>query len=322
MAEPPDTQLNYTRNFFIFFSGNVTSGLATIFRKTYEIVSPSWNIIYLRPENLSKMINSSDLPSHYADIHPAHQSDYLRVYLLQMYGGWWMDFSTLVTNNSLLEETYLDAVTKKAQISGFNFERGTFFDIACNLIYAPKGSIVMYYWRKEMEQMAKMGVVNYIYYVYRSGVPFRQGVFRPYPVVFDYFMVNIAWRMATERRIPRRTKIIVGPVRKAQYALLIDAHWNTTLIKQRFLMELKAPKYSVTKLSRAHRQAIWPDLEFVRYFQEPYRYPLTFHKVSPNVQISRTIWTVFFLITLTHIPFSVYTRQQVQSAQMKRKLFP
>lgn len=61
---------------------------------------------FLNDDNLKDYINIQELPACFDNLKPAHKADVIRVFLLEKYGGIWIDSDTIVTPefNKLFEE--------------------------------------------------------------------------------------------------------------------------------------------------------------------------------------------------------------------------
>lgn len=69
--------------------------------------------------NLSSFLDVSAFPAFYQKLIPAHQSDYIRICLVEKYGGVYVDASTYVTSGSEMEWFFTEAVNADAERWGF-----------------------------------------------------------------------------------------------------------------------------------------------------------------------------------------------------------
>jgi hypothetical protein len=66
----------------------------------------NWNPIVLNNTNISKYINIDEYPLNYNKLIVQHKADWIRLKVLQKYGGLWMDASIIINDMDKLEEMY------------------------------------------------------------------------------------------------------------------------------------------------------------------------------------------------------------------------
>jgi hypothetical protein len=105
------------RTIYLYWVGSEYK-LITILRKYMYIHSKhgkGYNIVLLTRKNICDYI---EIPIYFDDLKPAHQADYVRVFVLEKYGGMWMDSDTLVMDSM---DVFFDLLEKK---EGFFFTQG------------------------------------------------------------------------------------------------------------------------------------------------------------------------------------------------------
>lgn len=205
-----ESKLEYPRIMWSFYDREMPAPIKEMFDETVKNVNNSWKFFYLTYDNLSLYLNTSTFPSHLRSVLPAQQSDYIRMRLLEQYGGWWIDTALIINNNNIMEEFYDEIVEKKAEFFGVCNLQCPRKLIEDGFIYAPKGSIVIRKWREEMEKIHKVGQKNYIYNTYRSGVTIPFCLFEPrYPKVNPYMTAFAAEQKVLDRLIPRNTSLVL-----------------------------------------------------------------------------------------------------------------
>ena len=60
---------------------------------------PNHALRLVHPGNLHEHVTPSDLPASFAALHPTKQSDWLRLYLVHRFGGYWLDSTTVLTRS-------------------------------------------------------------------------------------------------------------------------------------------------------------------------------------------------------------------------------
>jgi hypothetical protein len=62
-------------------------------------MNPDHKITLVKPSNFSNYITTSALPTNFDNLTPQRQADWIRLYLLYKYGGFWIDTSTILTKS-------------------------------------------------------------------------------------------------------------------------------------------------------------------------------------------------------------------------------
>ena len=153
----------YPRDIWMYYSQNLNEGLKTVLNITWTTLSKNWTMHYLTDSNLSNYIDKQDFPPYYMKLHPVHRSDYLRVYLLYRYGGWYLDFSTLVTSNSYFEVLYQKMLASRIQFLAFGPDVSVLHEFSTNVLYAPEGSLYASLWFEQVHKLWEIGNLNYVY---------------------------------------------------------------------------------------------------------------------------------------------------------------
>jgi len=63
----------------------------------WRVQCPDWEIQILSISTLASCVLPDHLPEGFSNLHPTKQSDWLRLYLIRHYGGYWLDATTLLT---------------------------------------------------------------------------------------------------------------------------------------------------------------------------------------------------------------------------------
>lgn len=133
------------RNVFIYWVGK-TYALIELFRKIMIFHSNkgmNYRLHILNENNLNEYV--PELPSGFHQLHPAYQADYVRVAVVERFGGLWLDSDTLVMSNLSL----LFKVLESHQ--GFFIRENN--QHLCNGVFGSRaGTPLMAQWRNEIYQ--------------------------------------------------------------------------------------------------------------------------------------------------------------------------
>ena len=245
--------LTYPKKIWTFFDKPPEGFVQTVLSRTSSVVSDEWDLIFLTSSNISTFIPPSSLPASFSSLSALKQSDYLRLFLVSTYGGWWIDASTLITNSSFLSDFVNKAETTQTELLAFctvcpkvHVETGTF--------YAPQGSVALAVWYEEMHKALNMGLRNYIYDLNRNGFTFSNRIFNHYPNVNSYFAVFAAQAAMFYWRAPRRTPMIIEQADDYIFKFLADCKRKLNCIKKNF-DNSKINEYPITKFTGKYRRA-------------------------------------------------------------------
>ena len=248
----------FSRDVWLFYEGASHSVITTIIQKTMSITSSAWNPHFLTFESLPDVLEMESFPPNFYDYMLSAQSDYIRLRLLEKFGGWWMDATTLVNDITWMEEVYRDVVENDAIFAGFCYVQCPFKLIESSVLYSPRGSSFIKLWREELEKAFAVGVENYIYSIYRQGFDLPQNQFIRYPSVGRYFVVYATQQYVLHYLLPRNRSLLVYKAEEVIYKLLHDCQYRTDCISEKLRMELIQPRYNVTKIWSSQRNITWP----------------------------------------------------------------
>jgi hypothetical protein len=127
---------------------------------------PNWEVRFVTDETVLDYIDQSDFPLNYKGLSPAHRADWIRLRLLELHGGAWLDAGIIVNDGSALDTLREETIAKRAEYTGFYpndglNKMGTPSYIDNWFIMAPKGSPFITTWKKEYESAIDMGFVPY-----------------------------------------------------------------------------------------------------------------------------------------------------------------
>lgn len=90
--------------------------------QSWRLQCPDYEVRLVHPGNLADFVEPGALPAQFQELHPTKQSDWLRLYLVAMHGGFWLDASTLLTRSL----NWMQAgVSTDAEFVGFYLEKFT-----------------------------------------------------------------------------------------------------------------------------------------------------------------------------------------------------
>jgi len=168
-----------------------------------------------------------ELPANYDTLRQSHKSDWLRLALLERYGGCWLDATVIVNSLEAFNAVYADTVDNQSEFTGFYTPMGllgsdpTSF-IESWFIMAPEKSRVIRAWLSEFTAACTMGFSEYRSAVMRDQ-PFSSHIYNRSGDT--YLTVYAAAQVAIQRRLERQVNILLYNSYKTMYRLHYDC-WN------------------------------------------------------------------------------------------------
>jgi hypothetical protein len=121
----------------------------------------------LSEETLKDFISPEDIPANYSKLMPQHKGDWIRLKLLSLYGGVWLDASIIVNNLNDFTSLYDESVLKQSEYTGFYVDlgknsKGMPAYVDNWFIMAPINSNLIKMWLLEYESAIDMGFDVYL----------------------------------------------------------------------------------------------------------------------------------------------------------------
>lgn len=129
-----------------------------------------WQINYLNNETLGNYIKASEYPSKFNTLRTQHKADWIRLHLLNRFGGVWLDASIIINDPNALDNLYEKSVALKSQMTGFSYKnyetnvissKGISLYIENWFIMAPIRSTIISLWLVQFEKAIEMGLKSY-----------------------------------------------------------------------------------------------------------------------------------------------------------------
>ena len=125
-----------------------------------------WESIYLSDKTIDKYIDKNSYPPGYDVLIPAHKADWIRLALIEKYGGAWLDAGIIINNVSELNKIHALMLKEHTEAGLYYLDHHGFINnmplyIDNWFIIAPKHSPIITKWKREFEKAINMGLVEY-----------------------------------------------------------------------------------------------------------------------------------------------------------------
>lgn len=236
---------------------NIPPKVEQILRNRGEVLS-TWEQRVLNEDSVYHYIPRGKFPKGYSALTHQAKSDWIRLYLLKVYGGCWMDASIIVNSSQGVEHMYTESVRSSSELSGFYLSSHTLNSVKESyieswFIMAPPNSRVVSLWYEEFTEAVTGGFLPY-----KKKVFSKINVSNIYsPKDEDtYLTIHSSLQYVLQVRIPSTPKIIIYDAADTMFKPHIDCKWNSECTV-RFIRETpkeKQPTY--IKLRSQERNAL------------------------------------------------------------------
>jgi len=131
-----------------------------------ETVLSAWTHRMLNEQSVYQYIPKDKFPKNYDTLGHQHKADWIRLYVLHIYGGCWMDASILVNTDEELQRLYSESVQSNSEFTGFYLAGHTLNSVKETyienwFILAPLQSRLIAMWLEEYTEAVEGGFLAY-----------------------------------------------------------------------------------------------------------------------------------------------------------------
>jgi len=220
-------------------------------------VVKEWKINFLFDSTLQEYIPNKDMPS-FAKIKPTQKSDWIRLYLLEKYGGCWCDASVIINDKHAFDALRNDSIEKKSLFTGFYngtfCTKNKFCHVETSFILAPKNSSVIKAWRKEFENAINMGFYRYKRMIKKNKKLNLKNIYSNY---YDVYLTVFAcfYRLSEYFNQEIKDHFILYNADDSIFKLQKECKWDNKCIHQK-LKNKDAKKIPYIKLINQNRMGL------------------------------------------------------------------
>lgn len=240
----------FVRVIWVFWEqDNVDKFVLDIIRVSKESLT-NFTLIFLSKNNISDFLDLKHFPKGYFKTREGNpnRADYVRISLLEKYGGIWLDASVIVNSGIEMEWFVSQAVEFKSQMIAFKYSYMD-HDIHFCFLGAPGGSFVMKMFKEEYDRALTIGIREYTSITCKYLLGKKVNLFmRCLDVPSTYFMMdtiftNISFENSTINNGILRLSEIRGPNR-----LFLECKHKKECFVARFLHDQSVKNYPLIKI--------------------------------------------------------------------------
>lgn len=229
------TQAPIPRTLWTYWNQPEPDGFVRRCLQSWEQHCPDYVIRLVHPGNLAEFVAPGDLPETFAGLHPTKQADWLRLYLVHRFGGYWLDATVLLTR----APDWLDAqrLQHRAGFAGFylgGFTRDAHFPVVESWAFgAPAGESFMQAWQREFhDALIVQGTETYLVRLRQQpdgGAAVLQGIADP-----AYLLIHVAAQQVLRR--PNGFRLVLLKAEDTAYYYQQTLGWKWYLLYPRLCL--------------------------------------------------------------------------------------
>jgi hypothetical protein len=212
----------YPKIVWSFWHSEPPESVASIIESNKNVLT-NWDVRFLKHTNVL-----IPLPKNLAI---QHQSDYLRLLLLSMYGGCWMDASIRVNDQSKIDEMYYRMISENADMVGFSLGQPQLSYVENWFIMAPKGSPLIKEWLDEYKKAVEMGFQRYKNHLFKEGVSISERIYRQNDS--NVYLTQHACLQKVLQKSNEKFKIILYNSEDSMFKIHVQCDWDVNCIKEK-----------------------------------------------------------------------------------------
>jgi Capsular polysaccharide synthesis protein len=217
-----------------------------------------WTVNILHDSTIKNYIDAASIPKRLTSLRgPEAKADWLRLKLLSMNGGVWMDAGMIINDPNTLEVMYDRSYVMKSEFTGFKIgnltTREDFPVIENYFMIAPKGSEVIRLWLQEFESAIEMGFKKHKKVLKKEGVD-TQNIYVKHD---DYYLTQHACMQAVlQKRINRKPVLFLTKADDSVFGLQNSCGWNTECLHKKLKEIPKSEQPGLVKLRGSDRKGL------------------------------------------------------------------
>lgn len=214
-----------------------------------EVLS-RWEHRVLNETTVYDYIPRHEFPKGYYELSHQAKSDWIRLYLLKVYGGCWMDASIIVNRSNEIEELYEESVLVKSQLSGYSIGNSSY--IESFFLIAPVNSSIVNPWFDEFTSAVEIGFVPY-----KKKVVSKIDVSNCFSGEDDtYLMVYAALQYTLRIILPEEPPMVLKHRDKSMLKYLVECNHDSKCIVEKIRNTPKDQQPANIKLTRFSREQL------------------------------------------------------------------
>lgn len=232
--------------------------LKRILDERREVLS-TWEHRVLDQTTVYDYIPRDEFPQGYDELSHQHKADWIRLYVLKIYGGCWMDSSIIVNSGDELERLYKESVQTKSEFTGFYLSSHTLDSVNETyienwFILAPPSSPLISMWYEEFTEAVRIGFLPYKRKVFsKINV---SNIYGEYEDDSVYLTQHAALQYVLRHRLKERPNILIYDASDTMFKPHVDCGWKSECVIEYIKNTPKEKQPHYIKLRSSERNAL------------------------------------------------------------------
>lgn len=223
-----------------------------------RVLSPSFTIRILDEKTLGNWLDLNSFPDKYGQLKVQAQSDYIRLRLLNAYGGVYADASVIFNDKEAVGSLFEESDRKEADLLAFTLDP---YDpsypfhqfIESWFLMAPAGSPIIDAWLTEFERAIDMGFDTYTRYIQKE----EQIRICPNIRQFgSYLVVHMALQTVLQRGNIDNPNLILHASETDMYRIMVECNNEAKCMTQAFQDRQRIRQIPYIKINGQQRKII------------------------------------------------------------------
>jgi hypothetical protein len=227
-----------------------------------------WKINVLNDKNINTYLDKTNFNNKYDSLSVTHKSDYIRLKLLEKYGGVWIDASIIINSQNEFNKLLSDSINIKSELTAF-----TLYDkdethlyhqyIESWFLMVPEKSNIIKLWLTEFENSINIGFEEYNKNIINNNKNIKIDP-KIYNINYNnsYLIIYTTLQVVLQSKIPHDTIILLLKSEDTMYKLLSTCNFNADCVKSKFKNKNDTKQIPFIKLRGDDR----PNLDLDNYF--------------------------------------------------------
>ena len=199
-----------------------------------------WDVRFMNLNTVRDYIPDSVYPANYKDLVPANKSDWMRLYLLNKYGGCWLDAGIIINDTTILDKIYNESVATSSDLTAFkssskNFTHKTGIEIPLIIdswfLLAPVGSQIIQVWLDEITYAIDIGLLHYKRKVIKEGTDISRIQFKDENDT--YLTVHICIEHILQKKLETVPRMLLLSSKDSMFKIQNECNWDNDCISHR-----------------------------------------------------------------------------------------
>ena len=201
---------------------------------------PDWNLILLNNDTVYNLIDKNHFPKNFDKIHIQAKSDWIRLFLLNTYGGLWLDASIVINDPQEIEIMYNILINNDIDLIAHTLDKHNIilnnkkeYCIENWFLFCKPNSSILKNWLKEFEYAINIGFNNYKKSIESNPkkyvLPKTEVNYEIYYTAYKCYLISI------QKNKTDINKILFKPAEMSMYKYQIMYEWKRELYFNHFL---------------------------------------------------------------------------------------